>query len=68
MIIISITCLAAIAYCLYQLRRNEQVFKVREKWIKDHDYRWDKYSYDFMMGPKKHNWFGFKWPKDSHYK
>ena len=54
-------------YSLYQLERNNEVFKIRKNWIYTDDDRWDKYSYDYMVEPNKHNWYGLRYPKDNHY-
>lgn len=59
--------LIGLLYLLYQLVRNEQVFKIRQKWIWHDDLRRDKYSYSEMMNPSKTNWYGLKYPKDRHY-
>jgi len=59
--------LCGVLYCLYQLIRNTKIFKIRSVWIETNDKRWFKHSYDFMMDPNQHNWFGFRYPKDKHY-
>jgi len=56
-------------YSIYQLFRNEKVYKIRIKWI-DND-KWEvhkKYSYDDMMCANKKNWYGLKWPNENDYK
>jgi len=54
-------------YLIYQLIRNEIVYKIRMKWIKTEDNRYSLYSYDFMQDPNKHNYFGLKFPKECNY-
>lgn len=54
----------AFIYGVYQLIRNEFVYRIRIKWIEEDDIRWHNYSYDFMFNPSKHNWFGLKFPTD----
>lgn len=62
-------CIFLFIYSIYQLLRNQKVYKIRCKWTNDYvDEKWYKYSYDYMMKPKKHNWFGFKWPNENDYK
>ena len=51
-------------YALYQLIRNEFIYRIRVEWIKTDDKRWYKYSYDFMFEPSSHNWFGLKFPTE----
>ena len=51
-------------YGIYQLFRNNKVYKIRIKWIENDDPRHDYYSYDFMFVPSKYNWFGLKFPTD----
>ena len=52
------------AYGVYQLIRNEFVYRIRAEWFKRDDKRWYKYSYDFMFEPSSHNWFGLKFPTE----
>ena len=67
-IILLITFLFVFIYIMYQLYRNHKVYKIRIKWIEEHNLKRFKYSYDFMFDPSKHNWFGFKWPREKNYK
>lgn len=57
--------LSIIIYCLYQLARNEKVYKIRINWINKNDPRLDKYTYEDMFRPSFKNWFGLKFPKES---
>lgn len=54
----------AFIYGVYQLIRNEFVYRIRIKWIEEDDIRHDQYSYDYMFNPSKHNLFGLKFPTD----
>ena len=66
--VILISCsLLMVGYGIYQLFRNEKVFKIRMKWIETQDTRWHYFPYEYMLHPKKNNWFGFRFPKDEHY-
>lgn len=58
----------ALFYCLFQLLRNEAVYRIRIHWIDEDDSRHDKYSYDEMFSANKSNWFGLRWPCDKHFK
>lgn len=60
--------LFGIVYCLYQLVRNDKIYHIRINWIDTDDKRRDKYSYDEMFRPNKHNWFGLKYPNEKQYK
>ena len=51
-------------YSVYQLVRNEFVYRIRIKWIQKDDIRHNQYSYGRMFGPSKHNYFGFQFPTD----
>jgi len=66
-IVFCILC-SVLVYAFLQLVRNQIVFNIRHKWIENSDKRWHVYSYDYMFNPKKHNWFGLRWPKEKHYK
>jgi len=67
--IIAISILALFAlYCVYQIVRDEAVYNIRHNWIYSEDKRWYKYTYNYMHDPSKHNWFGLRFPKDSHFK
>ena len=68
MIIINIIFSVVIFYLIYQLVRNEAVYKMRAKWINSDDLRWHKYTYDEIMNPNKENWCGIKFPKDKDFK
>ena len=66
-IVFGILCFVFV-YGVLQLVRNQVVYNIRHKWIYNSDERWHIYSYDYMFNPKKHNWFGLRWPKEKHYK
>jgi len=55
-------------YFLYQIIRIQRIFKIRMKWIKDGDRRYDTCSHKYMADPNKDNWYGFRLPMDKHYK
>lgn len=55
-------------YLIWQLVRNEAVYRVRINWIKGDDSRRYRYTYHEMMNPNKENWFGIKFPKDKDFK
>ena len=57
-----------LTYCLYQLIRNNTIYSIRTNWIETDDSRYSKYSYDYMMNPSIHNWFGLKFPLDKSFK
>ena len=61
-------CVVMIVYCIYQLKRNDAVYKIRNNWIKTRDPRHGTYSYDCMFDPNRINWFGLKFPKDEHFR
>ena len=61
-------CAIALIYCSYQLRRNDEVFRIRMRWIELRDDRRSRFSYDFMMSPSKYNLYGLRWPDEIHYK
>ena len=67
LIIIVEVWILAIAYCVYQLARNEAIYNIRKNWIDTNDKRHDKYSYVDMHNPCINNWIGIKYPKDKHY-
>jgi hypothetical protein len=52
----------------YQLKRNNAVYSIRIKWIDTDDKRRYMYSYDYMLNPAKHNWYGLRYPRDKHFK
>lgn len=52
-------------YCIYQLMRNQKVYKIRIYWIIKNDPRYDKYTYDDMFKPNLKNWFGLKFPNEN---
>lgn len=60
--------LLALFYVIYQLIRNNAVFKIRRKWRDRGDCRWYKYSYEDMYDPKKENYFGLQYPKEKYFK
>lgn len=57
-----------VIYYIYQMLRNEIVFKIRENWIMTE--KWElhsKISYNFMQDPNKINWYGLKYPNEKDY-
>ena len=67
-IICAILILVSAAFSLYQISRSDEVFDIRCAWIGNGD--WDKlrkYSWKYMFKPNKHNWYGFKYPKETDY-
>ena len=59
----------AFIYVVYQIKRNEAVFKIRMKWINTYQFnRHDRWSYEYMVDPNKSNWYGLKYPKEKDYK
>ena len=55
-------------YIIYQLVRNEIVYRIHMKWIDNEEYeRLNRYDYDFMLNPNKKNLFGLKWPNEKDY-
>ena len=56
-----------ILYLIYQLIRNRFIYKIRIKWIETNDNRYNLYSYDFMINPNTHNYFGLRFPKECNY-
>ena len=67
-VIVFLTPLLRSAYYLYQVKRMLKIFDIRMDWIINRDPRWDHYSAAEMRGASLSNWFGFRWPKDKHYK
>lgn len=63
-----IICSVITLYIVYQMVRNEVIFKIRMNWTDTRDKRWYKYSYGYMLDPRKHNWYGLKYPRDNHFK
>ena len=66
--IIELVCWLVIAYSALYIYRNNKVYKIRMKWIKEGDERLFTYTYTYMLHPKLNNWFGFKIPKEEDYK
>ena len=60
--------LLAVFYCLYQLLRNQEVFRIRTEWTYERSELWHKYTYDEMMNPSRKNWYGFKYPNEKDFK
>lgn len=54
-------------YYIYQMLRSEAVFLIRSRWIESNNDNWDKYTYQYMLDPKRHNWYGLKFPKEKHF-
>jgi hypothetical protein len=55
-------------YFKLNLKRIDEVYKIRTKWIDTSDYRYYKYTYDQMLRPSSKNLFGLKMPKESDFK
>ena len=51
----------------FQIRRDDEIVKIREHWILTKDKRLDHYSHDYMYKPKWNNLFGLKFPKENDY-
>lgn len=66
-IIVSSALGLALLYSIYQLFRNEKVWKINENWFDTNDDRAITYSYDEMFDPNKSNWFGLRWPMEKHF-
>lgn len=54
-------------YYIYQMLRNKIIFLIRKRWIENNDDNWHKLTYQYMLDPKRHNWYGLKFPKEKHY-
>ena len=67
LVIFLVVLILGLIYWIYQLIRNEMVYRIRIKWINSNDKRHDIYSYDYMFEPHKRNWYGLKLPLDSHF-
>lgn len=50
-------------YCVYQLKRIDSIRFIRKEWLLSDDSLADKYSFDYMYAPAKHNLYGFKYPR-----
>ncbi len=55
-------------YVVYQLLRNDAIFKLRVNWSLNSDERYGKYTYYGMFFPSLANWLGMRYPMDKHYK
>lgn len=55
-------------YGFYQFARNDKIYAIKIKWINNKEQKNDKYSYNYMFGPSKHNWYGLKFPAESDFK
>jgi hypothetical protein len=66
--IVTIFLLMIIGYFYFQLERSKEIDNIRTKWRKKGDSRFYIYSYDDMMKFNKNTYYGFKYPKDIHYK
>ena len=61
-------CIIFLLYCSLQLKRNNDIYKIRRKWIKQNDSRFDHYEYEEMFGNLTlRMWFGLRTPKDELY-
>ena len=56
------------SYTMLQIVRHELIHKIQETWIKNRNDLYNKYSYDFMFNPSRHNWFGLLIPREKHFK
>lgn len=54
-------------YCFYQILIIKKVCRIRVKWIYSKDSRLEYYDNHFMSYPGKHNLYGFRFPKESHF-
>ena len=52
----------------YQLKRNNDVYEIRLKWIESNDKRYYQYSYEEMFLPSFRNFYGLKSLTESDYK
>ena len=57
-----------IIYWVYQYIRSKATLNLILKWIGNGDKRYEKYSFNDILSPNKHNWFGLRYPKDKYYK
>ena len=65
--IMTILLTLTILYCGYQYMRNNEIHKIRQKWIFNNDPRYLKYTYSDMFNPSSANGYGLKFPKDADY-
>lgn len=61
-------CIAITIYFIYQIVRVRIVSAIRIKWILSYDDTHEKFSFDYMALPNKSNYYGFRFPKEGHYK
>lgn len=55
-------------YFVYQLIRNQKVYNIRIKWLRNDELdRHMRYTYNEMMDPNKKNWYGLKFPNEKDY-
>ncbi len=66
--IIQVVATIVLMYFTYQMIRLDSVYKIRDEWVEKKDKRKYKYSFEYMIDPNLHNWFGLRYPKDKHYK
>jgi len=55
-------------YFVYQLFRNKATYNLVSKWIYEDNDLYEKYDYNFIMKPSKHNWYGLMYPTENKYK
>lgn len=61
--------LISMIYLVYQIIRNEKVYRIRMVWLGDSNFsKLERYSYEYMYVPSKHNWWGLKYPTKSNFK
>ena len=52
-------------YSTYQFNRADAISEIRIGWIVTRQYsRLEKYTWKYMLKPNRHNWYGFKFPKE----
>tara|TARA_R110000772_G_scaffold24943_1_gene65440 strand:+ start:807 stop:1040 length:234 start_codon:yes stop_codon:yes gene_type:complete len=60
--------LIAIGYFYFQIERSIEVKKIKSEWMRRGNPKYYIYSYDDMMKFNKNTYYGFRYPKDIHYK
>lgn len=68
-LIITSICCIAIFYLIYQHIRIVKSIEIRKRWaLLRNEKKRDKYHIEYMVYPKKHNWYGLRWPREKDYK
>lgn len=57
-----------VLYYILQIIRFEMCYKIMMKWFVNNDDRFNKYKFKDLAQPNKSNFFGFKIPRDKHFK